>query len=61
MGMSGVSQGIAKVVTLAHIATLELSSSFILKYTSPPSAMMFRLQAIVHEEYSVLLPMLNVS
>jgi hypothetical protein len=61
MGMSGVSQGTVKVVTLAHIATLELNSSFIQKYTNQPSAMMFRLQAIVQEEYSVLLPMLSVS
>jgi hypothetical protein len=61
MGMSGVSQGIVKVVTLAPTVTQELSSNFILKYISQPSAMMFRLQAIVQEEYSVLLPMLNVS
>jgi hypothetical protein len=61
MGMSGVSLGTVKVATLAHIATLELNSSFIQKYTNQPSAMMFRLQAIVQEEYSVHLPMLSVS
>ena len=56
-----MSQGTVKVATLAHIATLGLNSSFIQKYTNQPSAMMFRLQAIVQEEYSVLLPMLSVS
>jgi hypothetical protein len=61
MGMSGVSPATVKVATLALIATLELNSSFIQKYTNQPSAMMFRLQAIVQEEYSVLLPMLSVS
>jgi hypothetical protein len=61
MGMSGVSQGTVKVATLAHIATRELNSSFIQKYTNQPSAMMFRLRAIVREECSVLLPMWSVS
>jgi hypothetical protein len=61
MGMNGVNQEIVKVVTLAHIVTRELNNSFTPKYTNQPSAMMFRLQAIVQEEYSVLLPMLNVS
>jgi hypothetical protein len=59
--MSGVSLGIVRVATLAHIATRELNSSFIQKYTNQPSAMMFRLRAIVREECSVLLPMLSVS
>jgi hypothetical protein len=59
--MSGVSPGTVKVATLARIATLELNSSFIQKYTNQPSAMMFRLQAIAQEEYSVLLPTLSVS
>lgn len=59
--MSGVSRETVKVATLAHIATLELNSSFIQKYTNQPSAMMFKLQAIVQEEYSALLPMLSVS
>jgi hypothetical protein len=61
MGMSGASQGIVKVATLAHIATLELNSNFTLKYTNQLSAMMYRLLAIVQGECSVLLPMLNVS
>lgn len=56
-----MSPGIAKVATRAHIATPEQNSSFIQKYTNQLSAMMFRLQAIAQEEYSVLLPMLIVS
>ena len=61
MGMSGVSPGTVKVATLAPIATLGLNSSFIQKYTNQPSAMMFRLQAIVQEECSVRLRTLSVS
>jgi hypothetical protein len=61
MGTNGVSREIAKAETLAHIATPELNSSFTLKYTNRLSAMMYRQQAIVREESSVLLPMLNVS
>ena len=56
-----MSLGTVKVVTLAPIATLELNSSFIQKYTNQPSAMMFRQQAIVQEECSVRLRMLSVS
>jgi hypothetical protein len=61
MGTNGVSLGTVTVAILARIATLELNSNFIQKYTNQRSAMMFRLQAIVQEEYSVLLPMLSVS
>jgi hypothetical protein len=61
MERNGENLVIVKRVTPADTVILALNNNFILKYTSPPNAMMFSKLDTVLEDCSVLSLMSNVS